>query len=170
MRDGRVVAAGDSSTGVLDVTEWRDVVAVVAGSYHTVGLTSGGQVMAAGNNHDGQCDVSDWSDIIAVAAGSRHDTLSACAVTARRSPSAATTTVSARLLPGLTSASRESHLLRTNLVRSPLCKISGVLSGHLGCTRQMYGPTSSTAPSGPWSGRWPSRCSPTGVSAGRHLS
>jgi len=47
-------------------------VAVAAGSYHTVGLTTGGRVLAAGDNWSGQCDVASWTDVVAVAAGSRH--------------------------------------------------------------------------------------------------
>jgi alpha-tubulin suppressor-like RCC1 family protein len=48
------------------------VVAVSAGSYHTVGLTADGRVLAAGDNSQGQCDVGEWQDVVEVAAGSIH--------------------------------------------------------------------------------------------------
>ena len=48
------------------------MVALAAGSYHTVGVTASGRVLAAGDNSRGQCDVGDWQDIVAVAAGSTH--------------------------------------------------------------------------------------------------
>ena len=57
---------------------WRDIVAVAAGSSHTVGLKRDGTVVAVGSNKEykqnyaGQCDVSGWRDIVAVAAGKFH--------------------------------------------------------------------------------------------------
>lgn len=36
--DGTVTAVGDNKYGQCDVNGWRDIVAVAAGSYHTVGL------------------------------------------------------------------------------------------------------------------------------------
>lgn len=48
------------------------MVALGAGSYHTVGVTASGRVLAAGDNSYGQCEVGDWRDIVAVAAGSTH--------------------------------------------------------------------------------------------------
>ena len=72
-----MLATGDSAA-YADVHRWRDVVAVVAGSYHTVGLTGHGRVIATGDNRDGQCDVSGWREVVTVAAGSRH-TLGLCA-------------------------------------------------------------------------------------------
>ena len=50
-------------------TDKSKIVAVSAGLYHTVGLTSDGTVVAVGDNDDNQCDVSDWTDIVAVSAG-----------------------------------------------------------------------------------------------------
>jgi alpha-tubulin suppressor-like RCC1 family protein len=48
------------------------MVALAAGSYHTIGATVSGRVLAAGDNSHGQCDVGDWQEIVAVAAGSTH--------------------------------------------------------------------------------------------------
>ena len=42
---------------------WTDIVAVAAGSQHTVGLRSDGTVVATGWNYHGQCDVSNWKNI-----------------------------------------------------------------------------------------------------------
>ncbi|MDD3066107.1 MAG: hypothetical protein PHI20_06835, partial [Endomicrobiaceae bacterium] len=51
---------------------WKDVVAVSANIFHTVGLKKDGTVVAVGDNQYGQCDVSDWKDIIAISAGDLH--------------------------------------------------------------------------------------------------
>jgi alpha-tubulin suppressor-like RCC1 family protein len=48
------------------------VMALAAGSYHTVAVTASGKVLAAGDNSHGQCEVGGWQDIVAVAAGSVH--------------------------------------------------------------------------------------------------
>ncbi|WP_309107580.1 RCC1 domain-containing protein [Arthrobacter sp.] len=42
------------------MASWTDVVAVAAGSTHTLGLRADGSVLAAGNNDDGQCDTTSW--------------------------------------------------------------------------------------------------------------
>ena len=47
-----------------DVAGWRDIVAVSAGSSHTVGLKSDGTVLAVGDNEYGQCDAAGWPDIL----------------------------------------------------------------------------------------------------------
>ena len=57
---------------MCDVSGWRDIVAVAAGCYHTVGLRADGTVVAVGDNRAGQCDLSGWRDIVAVAAGDHH--------------------------------------------------------------------------------------------------
>jgi alpha-tubulin suppressor-like RCC1 family protein len=57
------VAAGSTDFGQCDVAGWRDVVAVAAGSTHTLGLRADGTVLAAGNNQHGQCDVTGWDTI-----------------------------------------------------------------------------------------------------------
>ena len=52
-----------------NVESWRDIVAIAAGTDHTVGLYKDGTVFAVGNNAKGQCDVGQWRDVIAIAAG-----------------------------------------------------------------------------------------------------
>ena len=55
-----------------DVTDWTDIIAISAKSYHTVGLKADGTVVAVGSNDYGECDVSDWTDIIAISSGGNH--------------------------------------------------------------------------------------------------
>ena len=73
--DGTVVAVGGGKDGQLDVSSWKNVIAVAAGSTHSVGLKSDGTVIATnykGEYDRGQCDVSDWTDIVAISAGEGH--------------------------------------------------------------------------------------------------
>lgn len=71
--DGTVLVAGDAPhLGIVDVSEWRDIVSLSANFAHAVGLKANGTVVATGNNKYGQCDVSDWSKIAAVSAGECH--------------------------------------------------------------------------------------------------
>ena len=42
------------------MSEWTGIVAIAAGTLHTVGLKSDGTVVACGANTDSQCDVSGW--------------------------------------------------------------------------------------------------------------
>lgn len=53
----------------MDVSSWRDIIAIASGNTHTLVLKSDGTVVAAGFNEYGQLNVSTWSDIIAIAAG-----------------------------------------------------------------------------------------------------
>jgi alpha-tubulin suppressor-like RCC1 family protein len=71
-RYNRLRAVGDNASGQLNLSAWRDVVAVAAGYTTTVGLKAAGSVVATGSNTYGQTDVGAWSDIVAVAAGSNH--------------------------------------------------------------------------------------------------
>lgn len=57
---GRVLAAGDNAFGQCDVAAWEGIVAVAAGSAHTLGLRSDGTVLATGCTDDGRCDVGTW--------------------------------------------------------------------------------------------------------------
>ncbi|WOC13348.1 RCC1 domain-containing protein [Gordonia sp. MP11Mi] len=52
------------------VVDWRDVVAIACGDWHSVGLLADGTAVAAGGGP--ACDVSDWRDVTNVAAGSHH--------------------------------------------------------------------------------------------------
>ena len=86
--DGTVVAAGltkerfaskyaDGNANFsyweeCDVSDWKDIVAVSAKSYHTVGLRADGTVVAVGSNSCGECNVSDWTDIVAISSGGNH--------------------------------------------------------------------------------------------------
>jgi alpha-tubulin suppressor-like RCC1 family protein len=73
--DGTASASGDPLDGRTAVGAWRNLVAVSAGSRHTVGLISVSGVVTAvatGANDFGQCDVSGWTQLVAVAAGGRH--------------------------------------------------------------------------------------------------
>ena len=60
-----MLAAGDNSFGQCDVGAWRDIVAVAAGSTHSLGLRADGTVASAGNPADGRCDVSAWARLAA---------------------------------------------------------------------------------------------------------
>ncbi|PHE42693.1 chromosome condensation regulator, partial [Bacillus pseudomycoides] len=55
-----------------NVSSWRDIVAVTAGDWHTIGLKLDGTVTTVGNNRYGQCNVSSWRGIVAVKAGYLH--------------------------------------------------------------------------------------------------
>ena len=59
-------------TVIIPKAKFKDIVAISAGDYHTVGLKSDGTVVATGYNGVGQCNVSDWTDIVAVSAGNYH--------------------------------------------------------------------------------------------------
>ena len=68
--DGTAVAAGDDDLGQCAVGTWRDVVAVAAGSAHTIGLRADGTVVAAGEGSDGRCDVDGWTLAVTAPGGS----------------------------------------------------------------------------------------------------
>ena len=70
--DKTVTATGDNTHHQCDVSEWKDIVAISAGFFHTVGLKSDGTVVATGNNAHNQWDVSEWTDIIAISAGNNY--------------------------------------------------------------------------------------------------
>lgn len=46
--DGTVVATGDNSYGKCDVSEWTDIISIVAGPTYTAGLRSNGEVVYCG--------------------------------------------------------------------------------------------------------------------------
>jgi len=52
-----------TSHGQCDARGWHNIVAVAAGSTHTLGLCADGTVVSAGNNAVGQTDVDSWSGV-----------------------------------------------------------------------------------------------------------
>lgn len=77
--DGTVVAVGDNEYGQCDVDDWKDIIAIAAGDWFTVGLKSNGTVITTQPDleefpdlYAGACNVDGegWNDIIAIAAGS----------------------------------------------------------------------------------------------------
>ena len=70
--DGTVVAAGYNEYGECVVSDWTDVVQVLAGQYHTVGLESDGTLITAGWCVYEQCNVGGWTNIVQVAGSFLH--------------------------------------------------------------------------------------------------
>lgn len=54
---------GNNEYGQCDVSAWKDIVAISANGFHTVGLKADGTVVAVGMNSDGECGVGEWKDI-----------------------------------------------------------------------------------------------------------
>ena len=69
--NGTVVAKGASSYDRHKVDDWKNIVAVACGRYHSIGLTGSGKVLSCGWNYYGQRMTEAWHDIIAVACGSQ---------------------------------------------------------------------------------------------------
>ena len=67
-----MIAVGFNDDGQCNVGGWRNIVAISAGGYHTVGLDKDGNVYATGKNEYGQCDVSEWENVVAISAGWGH--------------------------------------------------------------------------------------------------
>jgi alpha-tubulin suppressor-like RCC1 family protein len=72
--DGTVVAVGNNEGGQCDVSDWRDVIAVVADrgvhfnkACYTIGLKSDGTVVVTNNYYNKKSHVFGWRDIVAVA-------------------------------------------------------------------------------------------------------
>lgn len=72
VRWGRAVAVGDNRLEQCEVSDWKDVTAVSAGRFHTVGLRRDGTVVASGADWAHQCRTVGWSDMTAVSAGGGH--------------------------------------------------------------------------------------------------
>lgn len=68
--NGTVKTYGTFAQG--DTSEWKNVIAISAGEYHLLGLTSDGEVLATGDNTFNQCYVSNLYDVIAISAGESH--------------------------------------------------------------------------------------------------
>lgn len=76
--NGTLIATKYISDGVIpdygayDLSNLTEIVSVVAGARHTVGLCADGTVVALGDNEQEQCEVEDWTDIVAISAGNSH--------------------------------------------------------------------------------------------------
>ena len=79
--NGTVTVAGNPGMEQCQTSQWRDIVAVAAGDYHTVGLRTDGTVVATTappNNSKytvfdaGQCKVSGWKNIVQICAAGTH--------------------------------------------------------------------------------------------------
>ena len=69
--NGTVVASGDDYYGALAVSGWRDIIAVSAGEFTSLGLKADGTVVSTGNFSQ-SWKVSGWRDIIAIDGGDWH--------------------------------------------------------------------------------------------------
>jgi len=58
-------------SGAITSASWGNIIAIAAGSYHTVGLKADGTVVATGLNDNGQCNTGNWNNIIAIYAGDK---------------------------------------------------------------------------------------------------
>lgn len=72
---GVTVLKGDGTFGKIDelfeVSNWKGIISISAGSHHLVGLKSDGTVVAVGLNYYGQCDTFEerlWTDIVRIEA------------------------------------------------------------------------------------------------------
>lgn len=73
--NGSVWAFGDNSQGQCNVKEWKDIVAISANDYITIGLKEDGTCVSCGWNglkNTGQKNVDTWKDIVAISAGGTH--------------------------------------------------------------------------------------------------
>ena len=71
-RYGTNKEGSDGLDAGMDVSSWKDIVAITIGWQHVAGLKSDGTCVASGSNGRGQCNVSDWTDIIAIEAGGEY--------------------------------------------------------------------------------------------------
>ena len=67
-KDGTVIATGENQFGQCQVSDWKDIVQIACGDFHTVGLKKDGSVVAAGSMWN-QGAVTDWHDVVALACG-----------------------------------------------------------------------------------------------------
>lgn len=71
--DGTAAAIGDNQYGQCSVSEWRDIVAISARCYHTIGVKKDGTVVVTGNDFGNRNKAaSAWTDIVEVADGTFH--------------------------------------------------------------------------------------------------
>lgn len=70
--NGIVVATGRNDEGQLNVSGWRNVVALACGSTHTIGLKNDGTVLVTGVNSKSASIITSWRNVVAVAGGGSH--------------------------------------------------------------------------------------------------
>ena len=73
MPDGRVAVDGENRFGECNIFDWKNIIQISCGNWHTVGLKKDGTVIACGSNANGQCDVSDiQGHAVAISCGRYH--------------------------------------------------------------------------------------------------
>lgn len=76
--DGSVSVVGRNDNGQCEVRDWKDIIAISAGTGYTVGLKVNRTVVATKFipsdelKYYGQCEVSNWKDIIEISTGIQH--------------------------------------------------------------------------------------------------
>ena len=63
-KDGTCVAVGDNSYRQCNVSSWKDIKQIAAGSNHTIGLKKDNTCVVIGDNSNGQCNVQNWKDVV----------------------------------------------------------------------------------------------------------
>ena len=67
-RDGRVVVSGDSSYGLRDILEWKDITKMKCRNFNTyIGIRSDGSIAVAGDEEYAKLPYQSWRNIIDVA-------------------------------------------------------------------------------------------------------
>ena len=69
--DGNVFSAGGGRYGEGSATEWKNIISIYAGSFHTVAINEIGSVGFVGIN-GGKCNFDGWSEIIAISSAGDH--------------------------------------------------------------------------------------------------
>lgn len=69
---GRRKGGSQMKTNQLILKGWDNIIDIVAGDYHTIGLRTEGTVVAVGREKENQSDVETWRDIVDIAAGDYH--------------------------------------------------------------------------------------------------
>jgi len=61
--DGTLSCAGLISRYAKEISEWKNIVDIAAGSHHVLGVDSNGRVHCTGDNSSGACDVNDFRNV-----------------------------------------------------------------------------------------------------------
>lgn len=59
--DGTVVACGWNRYGQTEVEAWRNIAAIYAGPFCSIGITGNGELLAVGLNKSSQLNLFDWT-------------------------------------------------------------------------------------------------------------